>query len=181
MRPWPVIILALALAGCGFAPLYGPARKETPQAASGDVAQVLATIAVAPGDTRLAQVVRNRLVGALTPRGYPADPRYRLSFALEEQVEGFAFRPDRAVTRERIEVRAHYVLVDAASEERILEGDSTASSSYDVVQSDFANISAQRDARRRAADVVADRIAARLARYFRASGGEVKSLGQGQP
>ncbi len=179
MRPWPVILL-FGLAGCGFAPLYAPPQDGTPRGGARDVADVLATIAITPGETRLAQVLRNRLVAALTPRGYPAEPRYRLEFTLAEQVEGFAFRPDRAVTRERIEIRAHYVLLDATSETRILEGDSTAWSSYDVVQSDFANISAQRDARRRAADVLADRIAARLARYFRASGGEVKSLGQGQ-
>ncbi len=181
MRPWPVIVLAFGLAGCGFTPLYAPTHDATARAGSGDVAATLATIAIAPGETRLDQVVRNRLIAALTPRGYPGDPRYRLEFALAEQVEGFAFRPDRAVTRERIEIRAHFVLVDAASEKTVVEGDSTAWSSYDVVQSDFANISAQRDARRRAANVLADRIAARLARYFRTSGGEVKHLGQGQP
>lgn len=156
----------LLLAACGFEPVYG----ERPTRLGGSMSEAMRSIEIVQVREREGQVLRNRLIDALTPRGPVAAPRYALDVELDEDVEGFAFRPDRAVTRERVEVRARMVLTD--HETGAAEIDETLSvwTSYDIVQSDFANIAAQRDARARAAEQLADRIVARIALYLREPG-----------
>lgn len=159
-------LVLLLLGACGFEPVYG----ERPAQPGGSVRQALGSIEIAQVREREGQVLRNRLIDALTPRGPVAAPRYALEVELDEDVEGFAIRPDRAVTRERVEVRARMVLVDHTTGQPVIDETESVWTSYDIVQSDFANINAQRDARARAAEQLADRIVMRLATYLRESG-----------
>lgn len=163
MRRAIAAVCLCLLAGCGFRPLYGEGGGE----AEAVVRDSFAGIEVAEPVDRLSQELRNELVGALTPRGLSDSPRYSLRFQLEEEVEGFAFRRDRAVTRERVKLDAEIVLVDLETDEPILRDSASAWAAYDVVQSDFSNVTARRDARSRAADQLAERIVSRLALYFR--------------
>ncbi|MFQ5348242.1 MAG: LPS assembly lipoprotein LptE [Rhodothalassiaceae bacterium] len=179
MRILVALLFCLLLGGCGFSPLYAPAGTGA-AAAGSDVPKALATVEVASARDRVGQELRNHLIAMLTPRGYPAAARYRLEFDLDEQVEGFAFRSDRAVTRERLRLHARYRLRDLATDSWVIEAETDAASSYDVVQSDFANISAQRDARSRASAMLAQRIAAHLARHFRQAAGKAVDNGQGR-
>jgi len=155
--------VGMLVAGCGFRPLYGDSG------ARGDeiVRESFAGIAVEEPSDRLSQELRNHLIGNLTPRGLSDTPRYSLRFDLAEDIEGFAFRQDRAVTRERVKLDADIVLVDLETDEPVLQDHATAWAAYDVVQSDYANVISRRDATSRAADQLAERIVARLALYFR--------------
>ncbi|RMD88444.1 MAG: hypothetical protein D6807_05770 [Alphaproteobacteria bacterium] len=179
MRVAAALLVCLLLGGCGFSPLYAPVGTGRAPAGS-DVPQALATVEVASAPDRVAQELRNHLIAMLSPHGYPATPRYRLEYDLDEQVEGFAFRSDRSVTRERLRLHARYRLRDLATDRWVIEDETDAASSYDVVQSDFANISAQRDARSRASAMLAQRIAAHLARHFRKAADEAADDGQGR-
>ncbi|GER01561.1 twin-arginine translocation pathway signal protein [Iodidimonas gelatinilytica] len=164
------LLLAFLLAGCGFQPIYGtngPAAGTGAGTAFEDLTEAFAGIDVAPMRDRVGQKLRNDLVSTLTPRGEAGTPRYSLQMELKERFEGYAFREDRAITRQRLQLDARMVLVDLESGEIALSDDLSAWMAYDVVQSDFANLSAERDARDRAAAQLVDKVVARLARYFR--------------
>lgn len=159
----PVAVFALAAAiavsACGFRPVYGDGPN-------GAVSADLGAVMVEPIPDRLGQLVRNNLVDRLAI-GPERAARYRLSIAIEPEVEGFGFRSDdRAVTRERMILRARFEMRMIETGEVVLAQDTSASMSYDVVQSDFATFSATRDAERRLAEQIADDVAARLALYF---------------
>lgn len=158
------IILSLILAACGFQPLYG---DRATGAVGGDLVSHFSSIEIMDARDRDGQQLRNRLISRLTPRGVKGTPRYQLQFRLSEDIEGYAFRQDRAVTRERLQVTSHMVLVDLSSGAPVLEKENTAWVSYDIVQSDYATVAARRDARARATDQLADRMTSALSHYFR--------------
>lgn len=166
------LFLLMALSGCGFQPLYGDGGR--PAGARGDegLADVFQTVEILETPDRLGQSVRNQLIGALTPRGMKGSPRFALELRIEETLEGYAFRADRAITRQRLELVAHYRLIDLSRNEPVLEDRSEAWTAYDVVQSDFANVSAQRDAEERVTARISERIVSRLARHLRDSNGK---------
>jgi len=160
MRSALGIILLILLAGCGFRPLYGEREDEAA------VRESFAGIRVEEADNRLSQHLRNELIGVLSPRGLAVSPRYALDFELARDVEGFAFREDRAVTRERVKLDVQITLVDLEKNEPVLQDNASAWAGYDIVQSDFANVNSRRDAEQRAADQLSERIVSRLALYF---------------
>lgn len=151
-----LLVLALALGGCGFTPMY---------ATQGDGAGLVAefsTIEVSPIAERVGQVVRNGLMDRLTPDGPPGTPVYRLQVTLSETREGFGFRPDEAITRENLRLDAAYSLLRTADGAEVLKGSARSNLAYDIVQSDFANFSAHQDAQRRTAEQVVNIIVVRL-------------------
>ena len=160
-RATVVLAGSLMAAACGFQPLYAE-RESDP-----GIRAALAEVEVAPIPDRLGQVVRNDLQDRLTPYGAPASGAYRLVVSLNATKEGYGFRGDEAVTREAVRLEAPFQLVDQATGEVLLADTVSATASYDVVQSDFATLSAERDAERRTADEVGAVIAARVGLYFR--------------
>ncbi len=169
-----LIIMSFALAACGFQPLYGDRGTGS---ANGDLVSQFASIEIMDARDREGQQLRNRLISRLTPRGVEGTPRYQLQFSLSEDVEGYAFRQDRAVTRERLQVTSQMVLVDLSNGKPVLEKENNAWVAYDIVQSDYATVAARRDARLRATDQLADRMMSALSQYFRKS---VQSGGESQ-
>ncbi|RME65127.1 MAG: hypothetical protein D6782_06865 [Alphaproteobacteria bacterium] len=168
MRRLPVLVLALAtslLAGCGFEPLYA-------ERGGAGVVDRLAGVAIAPIPDRLGQLVHNRLSQGVTPQGTPAAITHRLEVDLLQSIEGFGFRSDEAITRERVRLIAHYRLIDTASDEVVVAETTHADTSIDVLLSDFATYSAEQAAGERNARQVADAILARIALYMRALDGQ---------
>lgn len=158
-------LLAISLGACGFQPMYasGPAGG----AANVAVQDALAEVAVAPIPERLGQVVQNTLLDSISPYGAPAAPTYRLEVVLESDREGFGFRPDEAITREKFRLSANYRLVRIEGGEEVLSGHARSNLTYDIVQSDFANFSAQQDAEKRTAKQLVNTIVTRLGLFFR--------------
>lgn len=154
------LFIAGGLSACGFTPMY--ASSDTKE---GLVAE-FSNIQVAPIPDRAGQVVRNGLMDRLTPLGEPGAPLYRLEVALENNLEGFGFRPDEAITRENMRLDAAYRLIRTENEEVVLEGSARSNLAYDIVQSDFANFSAREDAERRTAEQVINIIVVRLGLYL---------------
>ncbi len=153
-------LLALAVGGCGFQPVYkGGARGATvPQ---------MAAISVAPIDDRTGQLVRNHLLDLLTPRGAPARPLYRLEVKLRETKDGLALEQDESVTRFNLTLHATFEMNELRSDRTLLSGSTRAIAAYNVVRSDYANLIAERDARARSSQEVAQEIKTRIAVYFR--------------
>lgn len=161
-----VIGLSLLAGACGFQPLYAPAGDSVA------VQEEFATIAVAPIPDRVGQVVHNGLLDRLNPHGQPDAPRFRLDVTLETTREGFGFRPDESITRENLRLKADYRLIRVADGEVVLNGSARSNLAYDIVQSDFANFAAQKDAELRTAEQVVNTIVARLGLFVRASGAQ---------
>ena len=160
------LTLVMAVAACGFEPMYG-ARTT-----SGSTVADLSAVEVAPivdaegAAYRLGHLMSNALGERFYAFGI-AQPRYRLEVTLNREVEGFAFRPDEAVTRYGMRLTAAYRLRDLADDRIVLEDTARTYNSYDVVQSDFATLMAERNMEERLSQDLSERITSRLGKYFR--------------
>jgi LPS-assembly lipoprotein len=150
----------LILSACGFQPLYG-------EIGGSSAVEDLSMVEITPLPDRLGQLVHNRLLDGMQPQGPAAEVRYQLTLNLSEETVRFGFRQDESVTRERYTLTAHYQLTSLTDGSVLSEGDTSTGSSYDVVRSDFATLSARENAQRRASLMVSDAIILRLGLYFR--------------
>ncbi len=161
-----VLGLSFLAGACGFEPMYAPSRDSVA------VQEEFAAIAIAPIPDRIGQVVHNGLLDRLNPLGHPDAPRFRLDVTLETTREGFGFRPDESITRENLRLKADYRLIRVSDGEVVLDGSARSNLAYDIVQSDFANFAAQKDAELRTAEQVVNTIVARLGLFVRARGSQ---------
>ncbi len=152
--------LLLLLSACGFRPLYGERSDGE------SVVTALAAIEIAPLPDRLGQMVHNHLLDVLTPRGAPADPRYRLHLTLTRTKEAVAIEQDESVARYGLDLMAEYHVTAVADGEEITSGQVRTSGTFDVVRSDFATLKAEQDVERRLAEQVGNRIKLNLAIHF---------------
>jgi LPS-assembly lipoprotein len=97
------------------------------------------------------------------------EARYRLKLYLTETEVPVVFQPNTAITRYNYTVTAHYDLVPKEGTDAVKSGDVTAFAAYNVAAAPFlyATVAAQRDAKNRAANEIAERIRTELAVYFR--------------
>ena len=148
------MVLAVGLAGCGFQPLYG----DTP---SGSFARAaVQEVAVSEiGSDRTGQILRNALIARLGTGGAPA---YRLDVSVSELIADLLVQADAQVLRRDYELTASYVLVDLADGAAIHSGTVARRAGVNRVDSEYANVIAERDAAARAAESVADVIARRI-------------------
>ncbi|HEX4695367.1 LPS assembly lipoprotein LptE [Sphingomonas sp.] len=159
-----VLLLALALPGCGLHPLYEGG-------ASGPVARGLAQIEVAPIAGKSGYLMSNALRDRL-PDGGGAAAKYRLEVKLDDSIVGLGVTRDDTVTRERRALRARYQLVDSASGEVLLDATAGSDAGVDVVGSEYATIAAENTALENLANIVADQIVTRIAVYTRRAAGK---------
>jgi LPS-assembly lipoprotein len=159
-------MLLLALAACGFQPLYGQRSVS-----GGPITQEFAAIRIVPIAERTGQMLYNELRDRLNPTGKPADPRYILQVDLVETREELAYRGDETATRANLHLTAHYQLRRAVSQstnsagndEVVTEGEARITTSYDILESQYATLVSIDDARARSVRVLSDDIRARLA------------------
>lgn len=142
--------LALALAGCGFTPAYGP---------EGGAAALRGRIALAPPGDRLSFDLRARLEDRLGPAEAPL---YRLDYAIRLQNTGVAITPDGSVTRYNLTGGVAWKLVEPGSGAVRLAGDAQSFASYSATGSTVAGLAAEEDALRRLMVILADQIVTRL-------------------
>lgn len=161
MRARHICILAAALltAACGFRPLYGE------QSVPGGVAPQLASVAVGAMPDRAGYDLRLELESVLNPRGLQTEPRYDLDVRLAKRREGLAIAPDASITRYNVVFEAGFVLKPRSGGEPF-SGTARTISAFNVVDSQFATMVAERDADARAIREIAQDIASRLAVHF---------------
>lgn len=164
LRGTLALLAALMLAGCGLRPVYSGGS-------AGPVASMLGRVEVAPIQGRAGWLVRNALNDRLHLSG--ATPLYRVDVKLDDQLTTLGIRRTDAGTRERRTLRARYQLVELARGTVVLDAAAGSDISVDVVGSDYATIAAENTALERLAEIVADEIVARLARYSRSQPGVV--------
>jgi LPS-assembly lipoprotein len=156
IRTVTIAALCVALAGCGFTPLYG----------GGNLAPQLSTIYVEEIPERNGFELRTRLIEVLNTDGLMAGKRYRLKVSLSESSQGIALQNDATITRYNNRLEAKYVLTDAGGA-MVTHGVQSVLSSYYVVQSPYATLAGEQDSGKRAAQDMAERIRLELGVWFR--------------
>jgi len=154
-----VLIASLALSACGFTPLYA-----TNNAGVSVVADLAAIAVYVPGD-ELNRSLRISLEDMLHADGSVA-AKYRIDITTNISVRDVAVQQDTSVTRKNLVVTTYYVLADLENGEPLLRSETTAIAAYNRVNSEFANIIAERDAKERAAIQSAEQIRTALAVFF---------------
>ena len=155
-----LIILAGALGSCGFQPLY--AERPGGRSVSSDLSEVR----IAPISDRAGQMLRNELIDRLNPSGEPNPGKYTLIVTLSVSKQELGIRKDETATRANMLLSATFRLVEAESGAIVYRSGSSATTSYNIVESDYGTISAERDARQRGLILLADGIAIRVSAYF---------------
>lgn len=159
-RLFLIALLPLLVASCGFQPLYG---RETNNA---KVTQALEQTYVLPIEKRVGQIVRNHLLDKVSPKGLPSRATYQLKVKLREQKQGLAIDQSDSANRYNYTLFANYSLLDATGKNVIYSGHAQSVASYNIVESDFANLSAEKNARSRTAIVVSEEIHRQLSVYL---------------
>lgn len=148
------------LAGCGFQPLYGQRQQ------SASVPMQFAVIDVNRIEGRAGQHLRNYLIDRFSSRGGRFRKAYRLDIALSDTKDGLAIREDETVTRFNYRLFGKVRLIRLSDQQVLYEDALRVTSAFNVVKSEFATLSAERDAEQRAARDMGDGIVTRLSIYF---------------
>jgi len=146
----------LSLGACGFEPVYGKASQVRHAE--------LATIEVSPIRERVGQLVRNHLIDRFGSSTKAA--RYRLDVTLRETQAELAVQADDKVTRFNLALNAAFNLVEIESQRSLYSSTARSVSSYNIVDSEFATVSSQKNVRNRVAEDVAESIRDLLIIYF---------------
>jgi len=149
-----VMIAAVSLSACGFTPLYG----DHSTAASPDVVDALATVAIRPLPNREGVKLHQALREGLQPRGVTRAV-YDLEVNLATRVEELGIRPDATSSRANLILLATFKLNEGGT---AIYGDR----SYNILDDQFATVAAQADAENRGIKQIGEEIKTRLAVYF---------------
>jgi LPS-assembly lipoprotein len=154
-------LAGLALAGCGFQPLYGGTT-----AGGAKLAEVMAAVDITPIPGRVGQKLRNELIFAATGGGNPVPSRYKLDIVVKESVTDQLVEITGDATGQIFQLDATFKLVDAASGVVLVQGKAISRAPYNRFQEIFANARARYDAENRAARTVAESIRTQLAAFL---------------
>jgi len=162
------LFLALfGLAGCGFHPLYG----DESAVGSVDMSRVrisaiqdqLDPAGNVPSTARAGQQLRNYLLDRVSPRGRTATALYELHVILRESKITLGIRSDESATRAMLTLSASYNLARIDNGATMMSAATRSDVSYNIVRDEFATLSAENDARRRASREISDTIALEVA------------------
>lgn len=156
----------IAASGCGFRPLYGQRAGGASAGRELGLTSVQVVRASDPKYDRLGQILHNDLLDRINPAGRPADPRYTLAVNIAVFREETGIQITEQATRARLTVNANFTLSDIRTKKPLTNGSERSVNSFNILDSQFAALNAERDAGARAVREIADSIKARLALYF---------------
>ena len=161
-----VLGLLIVLGSCGFQPLYQ--KQQASDAVIDDLAQVqvLNLIDLQNHDDRLGQKIKNLLLDRLNPGGRPSNPFYTLAVTVGTSTAELGVKLTDEATRAKLSMSASYLLSEKKTKVVLLRGRTRSVNSYNVVTSNFATLSAENNAKDRAAREIADDIKLRLGVFF---------------
>ena len=155
----------MALAACGFQPIYGSANEQ-------NVKAELAAIKILPIKDRIGQQLRNNLLDQINPNGQPSKVRYRLRVRLTESSQHLAVQKSEIATRANLKYAASFSLESVDKKDtKPFNGQAQVTTSYNILNSDFGTLMAERDARKRAVRELSFDITNRIAALFQRSTG----------
>lgn len=159
-----MVLMALLASGaglsaCGFHPLY---KDDGGREASAE----LAAVHIMNIPDRNGQILHNYLLDRINPQGRPADPRYVLEIKLVETKSNLGIIKDSSATLAQIANVATYTVRDLKTKAPLQSGRSRSVTSYNIVQSDFATLAAEKDARERSLRELAEDITTKIAVFL---------------
>ncbi len=145
-----LLALALALAGCGFTPAFGP---------GGPAVQLQNAIQVQSPTEKHGFDLVERLEQRL---GRSRTPTLSLTYRIKTATNGVGITPDNAITRFNVTGAVNFVLSDAATGTELTKGTVESFTSYSASGTTVSTLAAERDAGTRLMRLLADQIVARL-------------------
>ena len=139
-----------ALAACGFEPVYGP---------GGGGAALRGAIRATEPDTDLTFAFVRQLEERI---GRPESPRYDLDYTIETVTDSLAIDGSNNITRFNIEGALVWRLVPVGATVPVLSGREAAFTAYSATGSTISTLESERDATRRLAVILADKVVTRL-------------------
>jgi len=166
LRPLFAAGLALALAGCGFQPMYQGGYGGGESARGSTNIAELSQVRIAPIGERIGQQLHNELRNLLNPNGQPGDPVYRLTISLDQSERRSNLGSDAIGTRVVNQITANWRLLQSGTGQRVFAGQARSFTSYDVLDQPYATLAAERDATERGLRQIARRIQNQVAAYL---------------
>lgn len=127
----------------------------------------MGSIYVKPIPERTGYVLRNDLLDLFDSMGNPEGAKYRLEVELKTEKVPLGFLENAQITRYNFYLTAHYALVAIKENKPVKRGVARTITSYNVVTSPYATVTAEKDAQDRAARDVAETIRTELAVFLR--------------
>jgi len=158
--PRPIVIaLSLAVAGCGWAPLYadpqnGPASAE------------LRAIHVDPITERIGQRLELALRNSLNPTGEPTKERYRLQTSLRFSLSALGLVSQGTSTLGRIDLVATYRLIDLQGGAVLLTNTVHSQNSFALNPNQYSTVVGEDDAGVRSVAEINEEIVTRLSLFL---------------
>ena len=156
----------LALAGCGWQPLYGQVSDGNGGMEGGNAGPQLASVHILPVADRVGQHLYNALRDRMNPGGLPSDPHYDLVIQLSERTTHVLVQPDQTATRVDLTLDASYALYERGKSKAVFNGTSRATTAYDQLNDEFATIQSRDDAHKRGAQTLAEDITTQVAVFL---------------
>jgi len=138
------------VAGCGFAPAYGP---------NGAARSLQGAIAVDEPDSRAGYLLTRALEDRL---GRPSPARYGLTYSIALKDEAVAISATNVTNRVNLLGRVTYALRDLGTGEVLTSGKLDSFTSYSASDTSVATQAAERDAEERLMTILADQLTTRL-------------------
>lgn len=157
-----IVCFGTVLSACGFQPVYraGPGTDNVPAA--------LRAVHVVEATDRLGQVLRNELLflfgqNRSTRRD---EATYVLSIGAASTSVGSIVSRTGVTSARLYKLDVTYRLLDAETEEELFRGRTSSQAAYDILDQQYANLRAERDAEDRVAKDAARKINDQIAGYF---------------
>ena len=151
-------IVFFIFTSCGYEPIYSKNANTNKE---------LLSISVQNIKNRPGQILRNTLLNQLNPERERVITKYRLIVEISESKSNLAYRKDMSATRTDLKVTANYLLKDIKNGEILLKQEAKSISSFDVVESVYATLIAEKDVREKNLKVISNDIYANLVFFFR--------------
>jgi LPS-assembly lipoprotein len=151
--------LLLALAGCGFHPLYA---ERSPLGYD----PALAAVTVRPVPDRIGQILVASLREQLNPRGATETPRYVLSIGLTVNRSDLGIRRDNTTSRAELRLDVSLQLTPSGGEAVLFRDTLQTLTAFDLPDDAYAATVAEQSARAAAAADLGREIAVRVAVFM---------------
>ncbi|MGC3937823.1 LPS assembly lipoprotein LptE [Roseobacter sp. EG26] len=145
-----ILLASLALAACGFAPVYGTGGTGT---------KLQNQVEVSEPDTLNGYLLTRRIEERL---GRSGDPSYKLDVAVRTRQENLAVDTEGSITRYNILGYADFSLINAKSGGVVASGSVDNFTGYSAAGTTVATLAAERDAQKRLMVLLADQITTRV-------------------
>jgi LPS-assembly lipoprotein len=144
------LLSAVALAGCGFQPAYGP---------SGSASALRGKVRVESTGTRESYTLAHALEDIFAQA---VDEKYVLTFSVTTDESAVGITPDQEITRYHVTGIAQYSVVSTTDGQTVASGEARSFTAYSATGSTVSSVTATRDAYDRLMSILADQIAAQI-------------------